>query len=147
MGLIGLLKGMIFRPPALQVGMLCTRETAQGTEVLLVRTLDTGRWILPKGWPMDGKTLAEAAAIEAWEEAGARGRVLPGEFARIPSNKRRAGGLEVPTDLVIFRMDQVELVDEYPEAGHRERRMLPVAQAAARADVDAIGDLIRRLLP
>jgi len=139
------LRGMIFRPRALQTGAICLREGAEGLEVLLVRTLDTGRWIIPKGWPMDGKTLAEAAEIEAWEEAGARGRMMPEEFARIPSNKRRSGGLEVPTDLAIFVMIGTELVDDYPEAGKRERRMWPIDLAARRADVDALGEVIAAL--
>lgn len=139
------LRGMIFRPRALQTGVICLREGAEGFEVLLVRTLDTGRWIIPKGWPMDGKTLAEAAEIEAWEEAGAKGRMMPEEFARIPSNKRRSGGLEVPTDLAIFVMIGTELVDDYPEAGKRERRMWPIDLAARRADVDALGEVIAAL--
>lgn len=139
------LRGVIFRPRALQTGVICLREGPEGYEVLLVRTLDTGRWIIPKGWPMDGKTLAEAAEIEAWEEAGAKGRMMPEEFARIPSNKRRNGGLEVPTDLAIFVMTGTELLDDYPEAGKRERRMWPIDLAARRADVDALGEVITAL--
>lgn len=146
MGLIRLLRDMIFRPRALQTGMLCLREGPQGTEVLLVRTLDSGRWIIPKGWPMDGKSLAEAAEIEAWEEAGAIGDLQPGEVARIPSNKRRDGGLEVPTDLVIYCMTNTRLVDDYPEAGKRQRQMLPLAEAARRADVEALAEVIRDLM-
>ena len=45
-------------------------------DVMLISSLDTGRWIIPKGWPMDGMRPAEAAAQEAWEEAGLRGRVF-----------------------------------------------------------------------
>ena len=136
---------MIFRPRALQTGALCLREGPEGTEVLLVRSLDSGRWIIPKGWPMDGRTLSEAAAIEAWEEAGARGRISAVEFARIPSNKRRSGGLEVPTDLAIFVMTGTELSDDYPEAHKRERRMWPIDLAARRADVEALGEVIAAL--
>jgi 8-oxo-dGTP pyrophosphatase MutT (NUDIX family) len=40
------------------------------TEVLLVTSRDTGRWIIPKGWPLKGKTPHKAAAREAREEAG-----------------------------------------------------------------------------
>ena len=42
-------------------------------QVLLVTSRGSGRWILPKGWPMDGKTPAASAAQEAWEEAGVDG--------------------------------------------------------------------------
>lgn len=38
--------------------------------VLLLTSCETGRWVIPKGWPMKGKKPLEAAAQEAWEEAG-----------------------------------------------------------------------------
>lgn len=127
--------------------MLCVRQGPDGPEVLLVKTLDTGRWIIPKGWPMQGRTYAEAAAQEAWEEAGARGRVSPEEIGRLSGTKRLKTGIEVPSEIVVFRMDDTTLADTYPEAGRRRRRMLPAAQAAARADMPDLSDLIRRLFP
>jgi 8-oxo-dGTP pyrophosphatase MutT (NUDIX family) len=48
---------------------------AGGIEFLLVRTRDGARWTLPKGGCERGETLAEAAAREAVEEAGAAGRI------------------------------------------------------------------------
>ena len=61
---------MFRRPRSLQVAALCHRRTKAGQkEVLLVTSRGTGRWILPKGWPMRGKSDAQAAAQEAWEEA------------------------------------------------------------------------------
>ena len=147
MGLIAALLRLVRRPAALQVGMLCVRDGPDGPEVLLVRTLDTGRWIVPKGWPMKGRTLWETAAREAWEEAGATGRVDPQEIGRLMGTKRLKNGIEVPSEIVVFRMDDTRLADEYPEAGRRKRRMLPAAQAAARADMPDLADLIRRLFP
>lgn len=46
-------------------------------EVCLVTSRSTGRWIIPKGWPMKGLLDAEAAGIEAKEEAGIVGAVFP----------------------------------------------------------------------
>jgi 8-oxo-dGTP pyrophosphatase MutT (NUDIX family) len=146
-GLIDALLRLVRRPAALQVAMLCVRQGPDGPEVLLVKTLDTGRWIIPKGWPMQGRTYAEAAAQEAWEEAGARGRVSPEEIGRLSATKRLKTGIEVPSEIVVFRMDDTTLADTYPEAGRRRRRMLPAAQAAARADMPDLSDLIRRLFP
>ena len=54
---------------------LCYRREGIETEVLLVTSRGRGRWILPKGWPMDGLDDAHAAAQEAWEEAGVSGHV------------------------------------------------------------------------
>lgn len=149
MGLIGALRGLLFPRPhaALQVAMLCTRTGPEGPEVLLVKSLDSGRWILPKGWPMPGRTLAEAAAQEAWEEAGARGTLRAAEIARLSAQKRLKSGLDLPCELVVFRMDDTTLADDYPEAARRKRRMLPAPRAAARADIEEIAELIRRSFP
>jgi 8-oxo-dGTP pyrophosphatase MutT (NUDIX family) len=50
-------------------------RAAGGLEFLLVRTSNGARWTFPKGARQRGETLAEAAAREAIEEAGAAGRV------------------------------------------------------------------------
>jgi 8-oxo-dGTP pyrophosphatase MutT (NUDIX family) len=50
-------------------------HAAGGLEFLLVRTSDGARWTFPKGGRERGETLAEAAAREAIEEAGAAGRI------------------------------------------------------------------------
>ncbi len=44
-------------------------------KVLLITSRDTGRWIMPKGWPMDGEQDWRAAEIEALEEAGVEGTI------------------------------------------------------------------------
>jgi 8-oxo-dGTP pyrophosphatase MutT (NUDIX family) len=146
-GLIDTILRLIRRPAALQVAMLCVRQGATGPEVLLVRTLDTGRWIIPKGWPMKRRALHEAAAREAWEEAGAKGRVTPEEIGRLADSKRLKNGIVVPSEIVVFRMDDTTLADRYPEAGRRTRRILPAAEAADQADMPDLAALIRRLFP
>ncbi len=66
-----------------QVGALCMREGKKGTQVLLVKS-SRGRWIIPKGWPMDGHTDGQTAKVEAWEEAGlAKGRSAKHRLAAI----------------------------------------------------------------
>ena len=48
-----------------QVAVLPWRLKENGLEILLVSSRDTGRWIIPKGWPMTGRKNSAAAAIEA----------------------------------------------------------------------------------
>src|SRR4051812_31246741 len=52
-----------------QFGALPVRRTKDGSRILLVTSRETGRWIIPKGWPMAGKKPYQAAAQEALEEA------------------------------------------------------------------------------
>src|SRR5262245_27803842 len=64
------------KPFVRQCGALCFRyrHDSGDIEILVVTSRETRRWIIPKGWPMKGKEPHKAAAIEAWEEAGVRGK-------------------------------------------------------------------------
>ena len=55
--------------PKLQFAVLPWRR-AEGLEIMLVSSRETGRWVLPKGWPMKGIKPHKSAAREALEEAG-----------------------------------------------------------------------------
>ncbi|HHX88347.1 MAG TPA: NUDIX domain-containing protein, partial [Paracoccus sp.] len=72
--LVSIFEPVFRRPDYIQAAALCLREGNKGREVLLISSLKSERWILPKGWPMKGRTLAGAALQEAWEEAGVVGR-------------------------------------------------------------------------
>jgi 8-oxo-dGTP pyrophosphatase MutT (NUDIX family) len=61
-----------------QVAALPWRADADGKiRILLVTSRTNGKWMLPKGWPIKGKSEAEAALTEAQEEAGIDGTVSP----------------------------------------------------------------------
>jgi 8-oxo-dGTP pyrophosphatase MutT (NUDIX family) len=64
-----------------QVAAICYRLGKRGIEFLLVRTRG-GRWTFPKGRVESGLTHAQAAALEAFEEAGVHGRIEETAFAR-----------------------------------------------------------------
>ena len=55
---------MFRRPVREQYGALCYRvkKKRPAVEVLVITSRDTGRWVIPKGWPMDGKSASAAAA-------------------------------------------------------------------------------------
>ena len=54
---------------------VCYRVRGAGIEFLLIRTRRSGRWTFPKGSAEPGLTHAQAAALEAFEEAGVHGRI------------------------------------------------------------------------
>jgi 8-oxo-dGTP pyrophosphatase MutT (NUDIX family) len=64
-----------------QVAAVCYRMLDTTIEFLLVRTRGAGRWTFPKGSAEPGLTHAQAAALEAFEEAGVHGRIEEGSFA------------------------------------------------------------------
>lgn len=70
-----------------QVAAVCYRVRAGVIEFLLVQT-GKGRWIFPKGSVEPGLTHAQAAALEAFEEAGVHGRMEEACFTRYLRRKR-----------------------------------------------------------
>ncbi len=114
--------GGLFRPMMLQAAALCLRPGPNDTpEVLLVRTLTTKRWILPKGWPEEGLTLAEAAAREAWEEGGVRGTVATHPIGSFTYRKLRKDGMTLDCRADVFVLIVDEICDQFPESDIRDR--------------------------
>src|SRR3979490_1673753 len=70
-----------------QVAAVCYRVRKSGIEFLLVQTR-VGRWIFPKGNAEPGLTHAQAAALEAFEEAGVHGRIEEASFTRYIRRKK-----------------------------------------------------------
>jgi 8-oxo-dGTP pyrophosphatase MutT (NUDIX family) len=126
-----------------QVAALPWRRGADGrVEVLLITSRETRRWVTPKGGRMPGKTDAEAAAQEAWEEAGVRGvaddRPL-GTFRYLKRLKRRASRWCV-VSLYPLRVEAVE--DAWLEDQERERRWLSPQEAAGLVDEPDLAALL-----
>lgn len=101
-------------------------------EVLLVSSRDSGRWIIPKGWPIDGMTPADAAAQEAWEESGAKGRVHDACIGLYSYNKWLDEDLSLPVIVAVFALKVEKLDDDYPEVAERRRKWMSLKKAAAR---------------
>ncbi|GAC1429764.1 MAG: NUDIX hydrolase [Terriglobales bacterium] len=64
----------------LQVAAVCYRRTGGTAEFLLVNTNGGSKWTFPKGAPERSLSHSQAAAREAWEEAGAKGFIEPRHF-------------------------------------------------------------------
>ncbi len=58
-----------------QVSTLPLQLFGDRLKVLLITSRDTGRWIMPEGWPMVGEQDGRATEIEALEEAGLEGTI------------------------------------------------------------------------
>lgn len=130
-----------------QFSALCYRLEGTRPEILLITSRGTGRWILPKGWPMDGRTPAEAAAQEAWEEAGVIGRahdLCLGVYCYDKSVGRRTSW---PCAALIYPVEVRKLVREFPERGQRRRKWFSPAKAAKRVNRPDLGAILREFDP
>jgi 8-oxo-dGTP pyrophosphatase MutT (NUDIX family) len=112
-------------------------------EVLLVTSRFSRRWILPKGWPMDRMTPAEAAAQEVWEEAGARGDVHDICLGLYAYDKWMSADETLPVIVAVFPIRVREVAEDYPEADQRKRKWMSLKKAASKVAERDLKQLIR----
>ena len=143
----GALRPFFQRPPALQVAALCHRQGKDGVEVMLV-TSSSGRWILPKGWPIDGLSAAQVARQEAWEEGGLK-KGTPKEIAigSFLAEKRFDTGAVVPCETRVYPIDTAKTVADYPEADRRDRIWVSPNQAATMVDEPGLQEILLNFRP
>lgn len=113
-----------------QFGALCWRIKNGKVQVLLITSRRRRRWILPKGWPMDGATPVQAAECEAWEEAGVTGKasaVCLGIFSYI---KEMGEGEQLPCVVAIFPVKVKKQLSDWPEKSQRRRKWMSLKEAA-----------------
>lgn len=133
---------------AQQVGALCYRLREGAPQILLVTSRDTGRWIIPKGWPMDGLSHAESAAVEAWEEAGVTGRPRAAPIGAFAYLKRRRGkAADVPCSVAVFALEVEAARRDWPERAERRRRWMSRDEAAVRVDEEGLRHLLLQFEP
>ncbi|MEO0360138.1 MAG: NUDIX domain-containing protein [Pseudomonadota bacterium] len=134
-------------PRRRQAAALCWREGADGVEVLLVTTRRTGRWTPPKGGLDGDESAEEAAAREAWEEAGVIGRASGprlGEYDYLKLTK--AGRWErVRVDLFPVRVDDLDV--DFPETGLRSACWAAPEDAGRMVRERPLGRLIAAFSP
>ena len=116
---------------ARQVGALPVRRAPDGSLlVMLVTTLETQRWIIPKGWPWPGEQDYTAAAEEAREEAGVLGEPKAVSIGSYTYEKRRSSGL-VPVRVAVYLLEVREELETWPECEQRQRAWFTLSDAAA----------------
>lgn len=135
------------RPPSLQVGALCYRRARKGLRVLLITSRDTGRWVIPKGWPTRQHSEAWAAAREAYEEAGLRGEICERSVGHYVYPKRFRAGMSFPCLVRVYPLEARERVKIYPETGQRRVKWFSPAKAARKVREPELAQILRDFDP
>ena len=130
-----------------QYAALCWRPTDAGPEILLITSRDTGRWIIPKGWPIRGLAPEAAAAQEAWEEAGVKGEVSSLQVGRYGYFKLFAPATQLACAVVVYSLQVRALATSFPEASQRQRAWFSPLQAAERVAEADLACLILGFTP
>lgn len=134
-----------FRRARPQVGALPYRVTTSGeVEVLLITSRQSKRWVIPKGNLMPDRSWPDAAAQEAYEEAGVIGQIATDPIGRYRYLKQRRFGLPRPCIVTVFPLAVEQQFDDWPEKAERDLRWASKEIAARLADDRALGRLIAR---
>lgn len=126
-----------------QAGALCLRVSQKGEQqVLLVGSRRNGRWGLPKGHIEPGETSYEAAAREAFEEAGIRGETSETSGGSFFYSKDSSPNRY---HVIVHRLAVRSLGEDYPEQGIRARQWFAISDAANVVSHEGLRDLLRTL--
>ncbi|SHF22590.1 8-oxo-dGTP pyrophosphatase MutT, NUDIX family [Litoreibacter ascidiaceicola] len=140
------LSPMLQRPKRLQVAALCYRDRGDDREVLLVTSRDTGRWIIPKGWPIRGLSSPEAAMQEAWEEAGVSdGHMETESIGTYTYDKTLRSGLPVAVETLVYSVEVENLEEDFPETQERRRKWVSPSDAAGLVHESELKSIFRAL--
>ena len=126
-----------------QVGVIPIRQGETGLEVLLITSRETHKWIIPKGWPMKGLKDHQAAAREAMEEAGIKGKIGKRPVGHYTYQKRLADHVE-PCRVSVYRMDVGKEQSKWRERDQRKRLWVPLLEAADVATEPSLAHLLAR---
>jgi 8-oxo-dGTP pyrophosphatase MutT (NUDIX family) len=133
-------------PSKRQYGAIPIRLNRKGkAKVLLLTSRRRGRWVIPKGWPIQKLSPAASAAQEAYEEAGIEGPMLDaapiGRYRYRKSDQREIGKITVQ----VFLMRVKRQLDEWPERAERQTRWVRPERAAAMVDEPELALLLARI--
>lgn len=116
-----------------QVAALVYRYESEQLQILVITSRGTGRWIIPKGWPQIGRTFAETAAREAYEEAGVHGEISSHPIGSFDYYKN-----DLPAECInqftvaVYALHFVERAKDWPEREQRVCEWVSPHQAAER---------------
>lgn len=131
--------------PIRQVAAVPFRIASNGEmQVMLITSRTTRRFIVPKGWPMKGKSGRKAAAIEAEQEAGVVGKVLK-EPVGTYSYWKRLERHFVPVDVTVYLLEVEQELSQWRERKSRQRAWLSVEDAATLIDEPELATLLKTL--
>lgn len=130
-----------------QYAALCYRVDDGKTKVLLITSRGTGRWVIPKGWPIDGLTPGETGEREAWEEAGVKGKLNQKPVGFFSYDKVLDNGDLRPCVVMVFPLKVDSLAAKFPERSERRRKWFSPKKAAERVNEPELARILKEFDP
>jgi 8-oxo-dGTP pyrophosphatase MutT (NUDIX family) len=135
------------RGAAVQYAALPYRVADDGLELLLVTSRETGRWVIPKGWPMKGKKPHSTAEREALEEAGVTGRIGKQAIGAYQYAKRLTNGAALDCIVHVYPLEVLRQRTQWPEKAERTGHWFTPQEAAKAVHEPTLAALIESFSP
>ncbi|MEM7169704.1 MAG: NUDIX hydrolase [Pseudomonadota bacterium] len=116
-------------------------------EICLITSLTTRRWIIPKGWPQKNLAPHKLAALEAFEEAGLKGKTGKKSLGHYHYDKQLDDGSVVDCDVDVFPMRVESQSVDWPEKGQRDLAWANPKDAAKLLDDAELAKIVRKFQP
>lgn len=129
-----------------QAGVLAFSGKVKKRRFWIVTSRRTQRWVLPKGGIDDGMSPSEAAAQEAFEEAGLIGTISPDSVGSYRLPKIRPP-LIWTVQVALYPMKVTQVLDDWQESHQRQRKLVSVEEASELMFEQEIVQLVADCLP
>ena len=129
-----------------QFAALCYRIRNEKLQFCIITSRGSGRWIIPKGWPMDGESPMDAAATEAFEEAGVKGKMGVRPVGVFSYYKVRSAD-ELPCIAVVYPLKVKKVFSQWPEKKERTRKWVSRKKAADLLDDAELREIVLAFKP
>jgi 8-oxo-dGTP pyrophosphatase MutT (NUDIX family) len=126
-----------------QYAALPFRIEAGQVRILLITSRGTQRWVIPKGWPMNGLKPNEAAAVEAMEEAGVVGEIEVAPIGSYRYLKALPDERAIAVQVIVFPLRVDHIADDWKEQGQRRSAWFRYQRAAGLVAEPALRRLIQ----
>lgn len=115
-------------------------------EVLLISSRDTGRWVIPKGWPIRGLSPANPRRARPTErKAGVGGQIGKRPIGVFEYPKKLDSGKTQTCKVEVFALEQMIQHPTWPEQGQRKLQWFSLTEAVSAVQEPQLKDIIRKL--
>ncbi|HZZ90421.1 MAG TPA: NUDIX hydrolase [Caulobacteraceae bacterium] len=127
----------------IQYAALPFRIRDRQVEVMLITSRGTQRWVIPKGWPMNGKRPQDAAETEAAEEAGVVGEIEERPLGSYHYQKGLKDDRSMDVQVIVFPLRVAFQAEDWKERHERRAEWFRYQRAAALVAEPALRHLIQ----
>ena len=127
----------------MQVAAIPFRYENDCLKILLLTTRKKRKWIVPKGWPVDGLSLNDSAKKEAMEEAGVSGSISKAPIGDFFHNKTISRRKKTPCKVITYSLLVTNQLLDWEEQKERSRRWYSISKAAEKVSNRGLSKMLR----